>query len=92
MTFGKPRLGDTEVFCLSCGDRYPEYDILLKYAGRTEDGDFWNDKCPNCGAHNAHIDVDGRSDAELRAKQHEIARIRREAIKQQQDGNGTVEL
>lgn len=81
MSFGKPQLSAKPVRCLNCGEEYPENRIILKHAGRTEKGDFWNDECPECGAINSHVDSADMTDEEFREEQHEVVRIRHEMRK-----------
>ena len=81
---GKPRQSSTPVRCLNCGEQYPEHDVQLEHAGRTEEGDFRNSRCPKCGIHNGMQEEYAQlSDAEFRAKQHEVARTRRKSIREQ---------
>lgn len=84
MTFGKPRQTPDPVRCLNCGEQYRDADIILKHAGRTVDGDYWNSECPVCGVHNGMQEEYAElTDEEFREKQHEVCRIRREAARQQ---------
>lgn len=84
MSFGKPTLSKKLVRCLNCGETYPENEIELKYAGRLHEdevndpskiGDYWNSKCPFCGAydrmHEKYVDMTNEKFIE---KQHEVAR------------------
>jgi len=70
--FGKPKRTSEPVRCISCGEQYPEHEIKLIHAGRTEMGDFWNSKCPECGTINAMQEEYAQmSDAEFEDKQQE---------------------
>jgi uncharacterized Zn finger protein (UPF0148 family) len=81
---GKPRQTDDPVRCLDCGEQYRDHDIILRHAGRTVEGDFWNSECPVCGADNAmQEEYAEMTDGEFRAKQHEVARQRRQSIREQ---------
>lgn len=83
-SFGKPRQSTDTVRCLSCGEEYPERAVELKHAGRTVEGDFWNCKCPECGSMNGmRAEYAELSESEFRAKQHEVARSRQEARREQ---------
>jgi len=85
MTFGKPNLSTDPVRCINCGEKYPEKHVELVYAGRTDDGDFWNDRCPECGVMNGmRAEYAELSDKEFKSEQHKQARTRRETIKHQQ--------
>jgi len=84
MSFGKPRQTDEPVRCLNCGDQYPDHAINLKHAGRSMEGDYWNSECPTCGVNNAMQEEYAQlSDEEFHEKQHEVARQRRESIREQ---------
>lgn len=75
MTFGKPKTTTEPVRCLECGEEYRDCDIIFKHAGRTEEGDFWNSKCPECGRMNGmQEEYAEMSEEEFREKQHEVAR------------------
>lgn len=92
MPIGKPKLGTHDVFCINCGSTYPENKINLRHAGRGKDGrSYYNDECPDCGSFNSHVDVDGRTETELRQKQHEIARQRHEQRKKKMRATETIE-
>lgn len=81
---GKPRQTAESVRCLNCGEQYRDRDIILRHAGRTVEGDFWNSECPVCGVNNAmQEEYAEMTDSEFRAKQHEVARLRRESIRDQ---------
>ena len=76
MTFGKPKQTDSKVRCLKCGEQYRDYDIILKHAGRTEEGDFWNSECPVCGTFNLmQEEYAEMSEEEFREVQHDLARL-----------------
>lgn len=82
--FGTPTQTDDPVRCFFCGESYRDCDIILKHAGRTEEGDFWNCKCPECGQMNAMQEEYAQmSDEEFREEQHRIARDMHEYRKEQ---------
>jgi hypothetical protein len=84
MTFGKPKPRPCDVRCIDCGEQYPDGHTILKHAGRTVDGDFWNSKCPECGSYNGMLPEYARmTDEEFLEEQHEMARIRLEAYREQ---------
>jgi len=96
MGFGKPKLSDTPVRCLNCGEEYPENEIIQKYAGRIhagdgggiEEGDYWNSKCPCCGRNNAmQSEYAELSEKEFKEEQHKIARLRQQQRKKQNSKN-----
>lgn len=77
MTFGTPKRSDKKVRCLNCGGVYKDCDTILKYGGRTAEGDFWNDKCPECGEYNMmNKENYEMSEEEFTAEQKRVERIR----------------
>lgn len=78
MTFGKPKRSDEKVRCLNCGESYRDCDTILKHAGRTVEGDFWNDKCPECGMFNMMgEEYYNMTEEEFKEEQHSVARYHR---------------
>jgi predicted ATP-dependent serine protease len=82
MTFGKPKQTSEQVRCLACGEQYRDYDINLKHSGRTEEGDYWNSECPECGRYDLmQEEYAEMSEEEFREEQHHFAQQQQKARK-----------
>lgn len=62
--------GNQKLRCLNCGSVHREKECELKGAGVTQEGQFWNTKCPTCGVYDlineryAEMDEDEFRDAQ----------------------------
>ena len=78
MTFGKPKQTNDKVRCLNCGEQYRDYNTILHHAGRTNEGDFWNSECPECGVYDMMNEKNAQmTEEEFQKKKKENEEYRR---------------